>query len=108
MTMRQQISADALLSKCPEKSVGLALPAPISERLDELVRLAESAGERTTRKELLASLILAAPALGEELSAKLRTYRRSNARSACITGGEDASTIPVLSHPPGPRPRRQP
>jgi hypothetical protein len=37
---------------------------PISERLDDLVTLAEQTGERTNRKELIASLIVAAPTTG--------------------------------------------
>lgn len=108
MTMAQRISADALLPQCPEKSVGLALPAPISDRLDELVRLAEAAGERTTRKELVASLILAAPSSGEDVSVLLRTYRRSKARAARIAGSPETETIAVRSYGPGPRPRRRP
>ncbi len=108
MTTRRRISADTLLPECPEKSIGVALPAPISERLDDLVRLAEATGDRTNRKEMLASLILAAPEIGEDVSNLLRTYRRSTARVASLGGGTDVPTIPIRSHRPGPRPRRRP
>ncbi|MFF4876339.1 hypothetical protein [Micromonospora sp. NPDC000668] len=105
MTTRRRISADTLLPECPEKRIGLALPAPISERLDELVRLAEANGDRTNRKELVASLILAAPESGADVSDLLHAYRRSSARAARLDGNADEPTIAIRSHPPGPRPR---
>ncbi len=107
MTTRRRISADTLLPECPEKRVGLSLPAPISQRLDDLVRLAEASGERTNRKELLASLILASPRTGKDVSGLLHTYRQSAAREARLDGNADEPTIPIQSHPPGPRPRRR-
>ena len=107
MTTRRRISADTLLPECPEKRIGLALPAPISDRLDELVRRVEATGERTNRKELLASLILAAPKDGQDVSTLLRTYRQSEARAARLDTNSDEPTIPIRSYPPGPRPRRR-
>lgn len=107
MTTRRRISADTLLPNCPEKRVGLDLPAPISERLDDLVRLAQATGERTNRKELLASLILAAPGGGEAISALVKTYRQSPARAARLDENADEPTISIRSHRPGPRPRRR-
>lgn len=105
MTTRRRISADTPLSECPEKRIGVSLPAPISERLDELVALAEEAGERTNRKELLASLILAAPAAGEDVSALLRSYRLTPARNARLSGNDGDQIIVIRSYRPGPRPR---
>jgi hypothetical protein len=49
------------LPSCPQRSVGLSLPVPINARLDLLVELAEQAGERTSRKEIVAVCILGAP-----------------------------------------------
>jgi len=108
MTTRRRISADTLLRDCPEKRVGLDLPAPISERLDDLVRLVEAAGDRANRKELMASLILAAPETGEELSNLLRSYRQASARAARLDGSTDDPTIGIRSYRPGPRPRKRP
>src|SRR5689334_10504669 len=107
MTTRRRISADTPLPECPEKRIGLSLPAPISERLDDLVTLVEAAGERTNRRELVASLILAAPAEAEEISVLLRNYRRGTARDAQLVANTDQQTIAVRSHRPGPRPRRR-
>jgi hypothetical protein len=69
------------LPSCPERSVGLGLPVPINARLDLLVELAEQAGERTSRKEIVATCILAAPDGADELVRWLRIYRRSSADS---------------------------
>ena len=46
----QSIAGEARLMDCSESTIGLSLPSPLNERLDQLVRLAEGAGERTTRK----------------------------------------------------------
>lgn len=108
MTARRRISADTLLRECPEGNVGLALPLPLSDRLDALVALAETAGDRTNRKELLASLILAVRPSGQEISAVVRTYRQATARDARLDGRTNDSTVPLRSRRPGPRPRRSP
>jgi hypothetical protein len=107
MTARRRISADTPLPECPEKRIGLSLPAPINDRLDDLVTLAEQTGERTSRKELVASLILAAPTGGVDVSDLLRSYRLANARTARLNSSGEESTIAIRSHRPGPRPRRR-
>ena len=107
MTNRRRISAITPLRECPERNVGLALTAPISDRLDALVALAELGGDRTNRKELLASLILAAPADGDELAEAVRNYRRSSAGQARLNAGDVADFLTVVQRRPGPRPRRK-
>jgi len=62
-----QLPPETLLPSCPERSVGLSLPLPISARLDLLVALAEQVGERTSRKEIVAACILGSPDGAEEL-----------------------------------------
>jgi hypothetical protein len=107
MTSRRRISAATPLRECPESNVGLALVLPISDRLDALVSLAETSGSRTNRKELLASLILAAPTDGEELAEAVRSYRRSSAGQARLDGEDGGSSLTVAPRRPGPRPRRR-
>lgn len=107
MAKGQRISATTPLRECPESNVGLALSWPISDRLDALVSLAEGGGDRTNRKELLASLILAAPPDGDALIGAVRRYRQSSAGDARLnaTDAETEVTVPPLR--PGPRPRRK-
>jgi hypothetical protein len=107
MPTRRRISAGTPLRECPESNVGLALASPISDRLDVLVSLAEASGGRTSRKELMASLILATRADGEELAKAVRNYRRSSAGEARLDGADSARSLAVIPRRPGPRPRRK-
>ena len=91
------------LADCPEVTVGLALPSPLSERLDRMVSIAERAGERTSRKELVSSLLLNAPLEGNELSELVRALRLATAQDA-LPG---TSEVVVKARRPGPRSRAQ-
>jgi hypothetical protein len=99
-----QIPPETPLPSCPERSVGLSLPLPISARLDLLVALAEQVGERTSRKEIVAACLLGAPDGAEELVRWLRIYRRSPADSV-YTSGSRLEDLEFRAARPGPRPR---
>jgi hypothetical protein len=103
-----RIAPETPLPSCPERSVGLSLPVPINARLDLLVELAEQAGERTSRKEIVAVCILGAPDTAEELVRWLRIYRRSPADSVYTSGPPEALQDVLTPRPvrPGRRPRR--
>lgn len=105
MKPKRQIDADTPLHKCPESTVGLQLPIPLSSRVDDLVALAEQASERTTRKEVIAALIYAAPTDQTALSKVIHRYREARARDALV-GDYTASRISLPSHKPGPRRRK--
>lgn len=100
-----QIPPQTPLPSCPERSVGLSLPLPITARLDLLVELAEQAGERTSRKEIVAACILCAPEGAEELVRWLRLYRTSRADSVYTSGAKLEDVLQPRPAPPGPRPR---
>jgi len=104
MTTPPRLPAECLLRDSPERNVGLALPLAISDRVDALVTVVEQAGERTSRKELIASLILAAGADGEELATVLRRYRQTSVRDALVEPVSGPNAVRVRR--PGPRPRR--
>jgi len=105
-----KIKAETLLRDSPECNVGLALPFPISDRLDELVSIAESNGERTNRKEVIAALILNAAASGNFLSNVLKIFRTTSAGDALVGKGSGVKkrTISRSPRPPGPRTRSRP
>lgn len=107
MARSPQIKATTLLRECVESSVGLALVPPISDRLDSLVALAEASGDRTNRKELLASLILAAPSDGEVLAEVVRRYRRCSVGEARLDRQDADFEVTVTRRRPGPRPRKK-
>ena len=110
---RRARGPDTSLAECPERSVGLVLADPISKRLDGLVDCVEATGERTSRKEVIAALILAASPDGEQLAASLRRLRLAGVRDVYVGlrvdpqpsangGGLDMSA----QRQPGPRARR--
>jgi hypothetical protein len=102
---KTQIAPETPLPACPERSIGLSLPVPINARLDLLVELAEQAGERTSRKEIVAACILGAPDGAEELVRWLRIYRKSAADSVYTSGATLGSVLELGPARPGPRPR---
>ncbi len=103
---RTPIPPETLLPACPERPVGLSLPLPISARLDQLVELAEQAGERTSRKEIIASCILGAPDGPPELIRWLRLYRSSSAESVYTAGPKLVDALAQGTPRPGPRSRQ--
>lgn len=103
MNSQSRVDGDLKMTSCPETRVGIALPAVLSERLDELVAVAEAAGERTSRKELIGSLLLAASTDGAALARTVKRYRSATVRSAMVSDGD---TFTPQRHNPGPRPRR--
>ena len=97
---------DDPLAACPERGVGLLLNDPINDRLDVLVDYVEGAGERTTRKELIAALILDAALDANELAACLRRFRLARVVDAVDTSNRRRTATPEAERQPGPRARR--
>lgn len=87
------------LRDCPEMAVGIALPLPVTRRLDLLIARLEHEGSRAYRKDLVAALILAAPESANELDELVRRYRRAPARSAGVAGDSAAVLDPTRPHP---------
>jgi hypothetical protein len=105
MASRHSLDPDSPLRAAPERSIGLSLNDPISMRVDQLVDLIEQHGERTTRKELVAALILAAGSRPQELGDALRGYRRALVRDAFLDPALVGSAVRLPPRKPGPRPR---
>jgi DNA-binding winged helix-turn-helix (wHTH) protein len=107
MKTQRRISLEAPLRDSPEEGIGVVVPAVLSDRIDALVVLVEEAGERTSRKELIAALILATSVVSDELATTLRRYRRAAVRDALLRARAGAQTILLTVRQPGPRPRRR-
>jgi hypothetical protein len=84
-----------------DKQVGLRLPLAIDQRLDALMGRAIDAGERTTRRELVAAIILAAEPNGDEVGRLLKNYRRATVGDALLD--VEPTNVAYISHKPGPR-----
>jgi hypothetical protein len=101
-----KLRRDAPLSRSPEFRIGVGVPAPLSGRLDGLVELADAEGAKTSRKELLGALLLAAPADGKALAAAVRDYRMADVGMTVINDQPEARFLEPDRPAPGPRPRR--
>lgn len=100
------LTDDAPLADCPERGVGLVLSDPISDRVDHLVDCVEATGERTSRKEVIAALILDAAVDGSELAARIRRLRLAKVGDAVDQSRRRRTSLPEGERQPGPRPRR--
>ena len=99
------VAPDTPLSKCSEVRLGLALPFPISDRIDDLVASAEDIGERTNRKEVIAALVLSASLDGTVIANAIRELRKARAKDALAGNQRGAKEIIQRPRNPGPRPR---
>ena len=94
----REIDVTERLRDTEKWSSSLSWPAPIDMRLSGLVDLAIDAGEALSRAELLAALVLSAPADGEQLGKLVRSYRTSLVGAARIArGGEPEKNVIVLA-----------
>jgi len=73
-----------LLATAAAYRIGMTVPRPLAARIDLIVKLANAAGQRTTRHELVVAAILAATTDPPRLARQLHTY--SHATAAAIAG----------------------
>jgi hypothetical protein len=107
MDSKQDIKPGDLLRETVERPIGVAVPVPLSQRLDGLVLRAEEAGARVYRKDLVAALILAAPETPEELLALFTRYRQAKAVDAALVDGDAGDVLRLERAKPGRRLRGQ-
>jgi hypothetical protein len=86
-----KVDPDARLTEVASKQPGFRWPIPIDARLDALVGVANGAGAATTRKELLAALVLTAPTGAEMLRNAVVTFRIATVRQAAV--GSDVGGV---------------
>lgn len=99
-----RIDPSERIRDCETKGAAVVWPLPVDNLLDDLVNLADAAGMPTTRKELTAAIVLAAPRDGEKLAKLLLAYRRAKAGDLIEPpAGENVLQFQVRK--PGPRSR---
>lgn len=93
----------AKADSAPKRNCGVQWALPVDARLDALVESAHSAGEKTTRRELLSAIVCAVQDDAEELGRILRSYRLKTV--AEVVGQQPGSdnVIAIQRHRPGPR-----
>jgi hypothetical protein len=72
---------------------------PVDERLADLLQLVRDVGGRASRAELLAALVVAAPADGKALHELILGYRTADVSSVSLSGQD---VIDLGSRRPGP------
>lgn len=92
-----------LLRTARDKQVGMRWPVPVDARLDGLLARATAAGERTTRRELVAALIATTDLDGPALGQVLRRYRTMSVREAMLDVDDGSKVVRIAGHRPGPR-----
>jgi hypothetical protein len=100
--IRRVIDPTTKIQKCQAVQTNVRWPAPVDQRLNELLDRLSSAGEEATRSQLLAALVANAPAVGLDLAKVLAKYRRATAGRVVL---QRDGPIVVIERRPGRRPR---
>jgi hypothetical protein len=103
--MASRIDPTTALADCPDVPVNTRQPAPISERLDELVAVANLAGARTNRTELIGTMLFVAPEDRAALLEHVLAFRQAKASDASLKNGNVENVLQFRRHPRGPRKR---
>jgi hypothetical protein len=104
---RHSIDMREPLSASKDRQVSFRWAMAIDQRLDALMDRAVASGERTTRRETLAALIMACDLSGDDLGNALRRLRTATVGEVILDAGPIANNVVSLrQHPPGPRTRR--
>jgi len=82
------------------------LPVALSNRLDRLVERVEGEGIHTSRKDLIAALVLAAPEDAAELLKLSLGYGKATVKDAALQDEPEATVLDFQQRKPGRRPRR--
>lgn len=107
MAREIRIDRETPLDACEGKGAAVVWPLPLDAHVDDLVELVEAAHERTSRKELIAAIVFAAPADGKKLARILRDYRAATVGDLA-PASDIAKDVAVFErHRPGPRRRAQ-
>ncbi|HEU0086240.1 MAG TPA: hypothetical protein VFQ77_01055 [Pseudonocardiaceae bacterium] len=92
-----------LVRTAKDKQIGVRWPIPVDARLDALMERAVEAGERTTRREVVAALVATTDLDGEAIGRLLRKYRTMRVREVLLDTPADARVVRIAGQRPGPR-----
>lgn len=98
------LDADSRVVENPERPAAVSWPLPVDAWLERLVEQAKDAGERTSRKELVAALVASSKPSDAQLGKILRRYRTMKVREI-LPVPEGENVVPFTKQPPGPRTR---
>src|ERR1700728_3551267 len=99
---QQAIDPKTRIEKCESVQTNVHWPAPVDQRLNELLERLSTVGEEATRSQLLAALVASAPVAGSRLAELLGQYRRLTAGKVVL---QRRGPIVLERRQPGRRPR---
>jgi hypothetical protein len=91
-----------LVADADRRKVLVALPEPVDERLEWLLRVAKAAGTPVSRSQLLAAVVASAPTGQRELARIVQRYL--SLELPAFSYGHPHGDLPAIRHP-GPRRR---
>jgi|tagenome__1003787_1003787.scaffolds.fasta_scaffold20684483_2 hypothetical protein len=107
--MSQKFDLNERLNEARERSVGVQMPVPLHERVDQLCDLLHDTGHRRpSKREMLSALVLAAPTDADELEAMLRAYHGAYVRDALVAESATGDVVEFPRRRSGPRSGRSP
>lgn len=104
--MTPQFDIHERLDEAKERGVGVNMPVPLHERIDQLCELVYQAGlARPTKRKMLAALVLGCATEVDELDQLLRQYDQAHVRDALVTATPEGSVVDFPRRASGPRPK---
>lgn len=97
------MNAAAVVAECPKAPVGSQWPYPVEQRMRDLVAVANGAGLRTSKQELLAALVCATDPSEEAIVLALRSYRTATVAEISLREADDGNVISIERRGPGRR-----
>lgn len=76
---RREIDRRMKIESCEPVQTNVHWPAPVDQRLNELLERLGAVGGEATRSQLLAALVANAPSVGVDIAEILARYKRSTA-----------------------------
>jgi len=86
-----------LVSDAERRKTLVALPEPVDERLELLIRVARTAGIQVSRSQMLAAMVAAAPITPAGLSRMVTRYL--SLKQAAFSEGHPHGDLPEVTHP---------
>lgn len=86
----------SLVSDAERRNTLVALPEPVDERLELLIRVARAEGVQVSRSQMLAAMVAAAPTTPERLSRMVLRYLSLN--QPTFSAGHPGGDLPEVRH----------
>ncbi len=106
LTMPTKFDVEERLHETRQRCVGVDMPIPLHERIEQLCELVHDAGyARPSKKKMLSALVLGSSTNTDELDKLLRAYDRAQVGDALVTSKPEGNLVEFPHRRSGPRPQ---